>query len=373
MNKNKIGKMIGYTSIFLSILCFLAVFCFQFPEVLTSPELREVYTGEMMKTLLTIVIIVSSILTLLGFLYSKMKWSIISLMIIILTIVIGGLKVQPSAVDPSKFYLGLDWLLLDLFLMAIIFIPIEMIWPKRITQKRFHAEWKTDLVYFIIGHLLIQVIGVSVKTPVKLIFRNIGLEQIHDFMHNLPFVVELFFAFFITDLFQYWTHRLFHTQVFLWRFHSVHHSTRNMDWLAGSRTHIMDIVITRMMVFFPLYIFGFSDIVFSIYILFMTIHAVLIHANTRINFGFLKYIFATPQYHHWHHTDDPKYYDKNFATIFPFIDMIFGTYYLPKNVWPESTGVREANFPKGYVKQFIYPFTKSPFDTELTMEEKTDR
>ena len=105
----------------------------------------------------------------------------------------------------------------------------------------------------------------------------------------------------------------------------------------------------------------------------MAIHAVLIHANTRINFGFLKYIIATPQYHHWHHCENPKYYGKNFATIFPFIDMIFGSYYLPGNTWPEGTGLHEANYPKGYLKQMIYPFTKSPFDGNLNMEERTNR
>ncbi len=146
-----------------------------------------------------------------------------------------------------------------------------------------------------------------------------------------------------------------------------------MDWLAGSRTHFVDIFVTRCAAFIPLYVLGFSPLVFNIYILFMAIHAVLIHSNTRINFGFLKYIFATPQYHHWHHCEDPKYYGKNFSTIFTFIDRLFGTYYLPKDVWPEGTGVHEGSYPKGYLKQMAHPFLKSPFDTDLNMEERTKR
>ena len=127
------------------------------------------------------------------------------------------------------------------------------------------------------------------------------------------------------------------------------------------------------MTFIPLYILGFSIPVFNAYIIFIAIHAVLIHANTRINFGPIKYIFTTPQYHHWHHCEDPKYYGHNFASIFPFIDMMFGTYYLPKNEWPAGTGVHEASYPKGFINQSIYPFTKSPFDTDLNMEERSDR
>jgi lathosterol oxidase len=105
----------------------------------------------------------------------------------------------------------------------------------------------------------------------------------------------------------------------------------------------------------------------------MAIHAVLIHSNTRINFGILKYIIVTPQYHHWHHCEAPEYYGKNFATIFPFIDKMFGTYYLPGNEWPKSTGLNETNYPKGYIKQLMYPFMKSPFDDKLNMEERTKR
>jgi len=186
-------------------------------------------------------------------------------------------------------------------------------------------------------------------------------------------VIELLFAFVVTDLFQYWAHRFFHSHHYLWRFHSVHHSTKNMDWLAGSRTHFVDIFVTRSMAFIPLYVFGFSEITFNTYIVFMAIHAVLIHANTRINFGFLKYIIATPQYHHWHHCEDPEHYGKNFATIFPFLDKIFGTYYLPGKEWPAGTGLHEAHYPKGYLKQMVYPFTKSPFDSDLNMEETTKR
>ena len=146
-----------------------------------------------------------------------------------------------------------------------------------------------------------------------------------------------------------------------------------MDWLAGSRTHFIDIFITRSLSFMPLYICGFSDIVFSSYIVIIALHAVFIHANTRMNIGFLKYIVTTPQYHHWHHCNEENFYGKNFAVFFPVIDRLFGTYYLPNNVWPTGTGLLETNFPKGYIKQLVYPFTKSPFDNDLNMEEKSER
>lgn len=368
------GKISGFISIFLGIMSFLGVLCFKYPELLTTPEFREIYTGESMKILLTSVIIASLFFAVVSFMLSKKKkWALIGIVFCIATIVFGGFDVDPRAVDKINFHLGLDWLILDLFLMAVIFVPIEMVFPKRKDQKTFHEEWRTDLVYFVVSHLLVQFFGVITQKPATLFFGWMGLSGLHESVQSLPFLVELLFAFFITDLFQYWTHRFFHNHSFLWRFHSIHHSTENMDWLAGSRTHFVDIFVTRSMAFVPLYIFGFSTITFNVYVIFMAIHAVLIHSNTRINFGFIKYIFATPQYHHWHHCKNPNHYGKNFATIFPFIDKMFGTYYLPKNEWPEDTGLLEADYPKGYLKQAIYPFTKSPFDNDLKMEEYSKR
>jgi len=368
------GKISGIISIFLGLMSFLGVFCFKYPEWLTTPEFREIYTGESMKILLTSVIIASLFFAVVSFMLSKKKkWALIGIVFCIATIFLGGFDVDPRAVGETKYHLGLDWLLLDLFLMAVIFIPIEMVFPKRKDQKTFHEEWRTDLVYFVVSHLLVQFFGVITQKPANIFFGWIGLSGVHEWVQSLPFVVELLFAFFITDLFQYWTHRFFHNHSFLWRFHSIHHSTENMDWLAGSRTHFVDIFVTRSMAFVPLYVFGFSTITFNVYVIFMAIHAVLIHSNTRIKFGFIKYIFATPQYHHWHHCKNPKHYGKNFATIFPLIDKMFGTYYLPKDEWPEDTGLLEADYPKGYLKQAIYPFTKSPFDNDLKMEDYSKR
>ncbi len=368
------GFISGYISIFLGLLSLFAIFCFHFPEYFTTAEFREVYTGEMMRKVLIGVIIASFFFATLSFILSnKKKLALIGILFSVIAIALGGFQVQARSVEKTVWSIGLDWLLLDLFILAIIFIPIEMVFPKRKNQPRFHPEWKTDLVYFAISHLLVQLFGVITQSPAKLLFGWMGLVPFQEWVQGLPFVLEFCLALLVTDLFQYWAHRLFHSHVYLWRFHSVHHSTKAMDWLAGSRTHFIDIFVVRSISFIPLYVCGFSEITFNTYIIFVSIHAVLIHANTNINFGFFKYLFVTPQFHHWHHCEDPTIYGKNFAIHFPFLDKIFGTYYLPGNVWPEKTGVREADYPKGYLKQLVYPFSKSPFDNDLKMDQKSER
>ncbi len=368
------GYISGYASIFLASLAVCAVCCFHYPEYLTTPEFRAVYTGEGMRRLLMSGIVASFFFATLSFLLSRRKkLALTGILLSAAAVVVGGFEVQARSVEKTNWHLGLAWLVLDLLLMAVIFVPIEMVFPKNLRQSRFHDEWRTDLLYFTSSHLFVQFFGVITQAPAKLLFGWMGLAPLQHWVQNLPFVPALLLALFTTDLFQYAAHRLFHSHVYLWRFHSVHHSTQAMDWLAGSRTHFVDIFVTRAISFIPLYVCGFSELTFNTYILIVSIHAVLIHANTSLNFGFLKYLFVTPQYHHWHHGDDPAHYGINFAIHFPLIDKLFGTYYLPGNKWPAATGVRESAYPKGYAKQLVYPFTKSPFDHDLGMEEQSTR
>ncbi len=368
------GRISGAISIFLGALSLLSILCFKFPEQLTTAEFREVYTASMAENLVLGGIIATFLFGLISILFNKNKKNAaIGITLGVLTIVLGGFSVEGRTVQHMEWSIGLDWLILDLLIMALLFVPIELAFPKHKFQSKFHDEWRTDLVYFGISHLAIQLFGVITKKPAVAFFGWMNLDQVHLWVSELPFVVELFLALLITDLFQYWAHRFFHSHHYLWRFHSIHHSTQNMDWLAGSRTHFIDIFFTRSVSYIPLYVLGFSTLTFNVYILFIAIHAVLIHANTRINFGVLKYIITTPQYHHWHHCEEPEHYGNNFAVVFPFIDKIFGTYYLPGNTWPKGTGLVDASFPKGFIKQTIFPFTKNPFKNDLLPEEKSKR
>lgn len=355
------GKISGYLSIFLAIVCLGGTICAYFPEYLTTEDFRELYSSHYIKWVFLIVLTLSFIFALTSFVLSKKtRFGFLGTLLIGISILLASGLPEYQEIDSRAFTIGLDWLLIDILVSAFIFIPIELFLPKRKEQTKFHKEWKTDLVYFIISHLFIQLIGVIVQFPAVTAFSSIGLTGFQEWVQAIWFLPQLFLALFVSDLFQWSGHYIFHKIPYLWRFHSVHHSTKDIDWLAGSRTHFVDLVVVRAITFLPLYVFGFSQSVFTTYILIVSIQAVLAHANTRVNFGFLRYVFVTPQYHHWHHSDDPKAYDKNFAIHFPFIDMIFGTYYPMGKTWPESTGLGDVKFPKGFVKQFVFPFTKNP-------------
>ena len=301
------GKISGYLSIFLAVISLGAVICFHFPEYFTTPEFRAVYPVEILRWVLLACLVLAFGFALTSFLLSgKTKLGLTGVLISALAIVLGGNTVEINDFNQSIVSISLDWLLIDILVLSAIFIPIELFLPKRTEQTKFHLEWKTDLVYFAISHLLVQFTAVAIKSPAESIFGGWGLGAMQSTVSSWPFLLQLALAMLVADLFQYAAHRAFHANGFLWRFHAVHHSIRAIDWLAGSRLHLVDILVTRAFSYIPLYVLGFSMPVFYAYVAIVALQAVAAHANTRIPFGPLKYVLVTPQYHHWHHSDNPE-------------------------------------------------------------------
>ena len=132
-----------------------------------------------------------------------------------------------------------------------------------------------------------------------------------------------------------------------------------LDWLASSRLHIVDIVVTRAVAFIPLYVLGFSTSAVFPYLIFASVQGILIHGNLGWHFGAVRHVLVTPQFHHWHHTADPTVLDKNFAIHLPVIDWLFGTHHLPGDEWPESYGLADGSrIPRDYVSHLIHPFRR---------------
>ena len=115
--------------------------------------------------------------------------------------------------------------------------------------------------------------------------------------------------------------------------------------------------MTRACVMIPLYVCGFSEPALNAYVILVGVQAVAIHANIGINFGFFRYIIATPQFHHWHHASDDAAIDRNYAAHFAFLDYLFGTAVKSKQEWPDAYGVVGDYVPDGLVKQQMFPFT----------------
>jgi sterol desaturase/sphingolipid hydroxylase (fatty acid hydroxylase superfamily) len=191
------------------------------------------------------------------------------------------------------------------------------------------------------------------------LFSWAAYEPLQQAIQSMPYLLELFVAVLVADLAQYAAHRIYHEVPFMWRFHAVHHSTRTLDWLAGSRLHIVELLITRVAVLGVLFVLGFSKAVLDAYIIIVGFQAVLIHSNVKLPWGWLRYIIVTPDFHHWHHSSDTEAIDKNYAAHFSFIDYLFGTAVRGVgNRLPQHYGILDNDMPGTFLAQQAYPFAR---------------
>ncbi len=352
------GLVTGVIALALAFLCFLGVLAFLFPEYLTTPELRRSYNVETVRTIMFIAMVVAGGLSLVNVLFNRSRWlSAFAFLLVALTALLGGHKVPVNDFADNTPYIGLDWFILDLLGSSLIFIFVEKLFALRKDQPVFRPEWQTDLHHFIVNHMVVGFILLATNLLVHRLFGWAAADGIQAWVRDLPFVAAVLLILLVSDFVQYWTHRAYHEVPLLWRLHAVHHSAKSMDWLGGSRQHILELMITRTLVLAPIFVLGFSKEVIDTYIVIVGFQAVFNHANVSVRLGPLRYIIVTPNFHHWHHSQDKEALDRNYAAHFAFLDYLFGTAVKSTKLWPERYGVLGDYVPNGFFKQLKFPFT----------------
>jgi sterol desaturase/sphingolipid hydroxylase (fatty acid hydroxylase superfamily) len=353
------GWVSGVLSVFFGLLGLGGVLCLHFPAILTLPDARAHYPMEIIRLLIQGLIVTALVLGALSAILRQRKVLALTGVALGLAAALlgGGSTPLPEQVR-SSVGLGFDWFLLDLLVMTVVFVPVERFWPLHRDQKTFRPEWTTDAFYFVATHLPAQLITFLMLLPATAILKWLAIPSLINTVGNLPFIVQLLLAIVVADLAQYATHRAFHKIPFLWRFHSIHHSIQTMDWIAGSRSHFADILLTRSLILIPMTLCGFSQSAMAGYLVFVSFHATFCHTDFGPRPVWLEPYFVTVRYHHWHHAAHPEAADVNFAIHWPFIDRLFGTYYLPKDAWPQRYGLINSSLPAGFFAQFIAPFAR---------------
>ena len=352
------GWLSGTLSTALGLLGLGAVLCFRYPALLTMPELRALYPLPYVRALLHVVLVTAFGLGVISVCLRRRKaLGAAGIAATLIAALLGGSRVPVDGEIRSGPFLGVDWFLLNVIFYSAVFIPLERLFALRPGQPVFRREWRTDLAYFFVSSLLVQVFTLLTLKPAMVLFDWARAPAVAAAVAALPAPAQFAAILVLTDLTQYWIHRAFHRVPVLWRFHAVHHSAESMDWLAGSRLHLVDVAVTRGLTYVPIYVLGFAEGPLFAYVAFVSVQATFIHANVRFGFGPLRFLLATPQFHHWHHAADPLAVDKNFAVHLPVLDRLFGSYHLPDGGWPAAYGITGgAMVPDGYVRQFTHPF-----------------
>jgi len=350
------GWYSGIAGVFLSVGSFLAVLVLRYPHWLTLSETAPHYPVETMRILLSLAILA-------GYLFSAIsvivrpnrRLGLTGLAFCLFAILAGGPDVAVGEGE-AAFRVGLDWFILNIVLLALIFVPLERLFPLRPDQGIFRAGWTTDGIYFLFSHVAVELLTFFTLLPATLLAQAFHAQVSGLDAAALPLVVQVLAIMLLADLAQYTIHRGFHRLPWAWPFHAIHHSSRALDWLAGSRLHVVDIIATRAVTMLPVLLIGFSQPALYIWLVIVAVQATLNHVNLRFDIPVLNQLIVLPRFHHWHHAVAPV--DKNFAVHFPWIDRLFGTYHMPPGEWPPETGIAGDPVPPEFGRQLVWPFRR---------------
>lgn len=350
----RVSRGVSAVGLWFGLLALPAVLCLLFPGSLSTGSLREHYPMPFLRGLIQGGIFVALGLGVISLaLKGQRIRGLIAVLLALFAYALGGGHAE--AIDDvfDAPDVGLDFLLLDLFALCVVFVPLER--ALGIRQKVLREGWRVDLAHFASSHVLIGVIAAISVAPAHYLFSWVLDFPFRDWVASLHPVAQFVLVVVVVDFTNYCVHRAFHVVPLLWRFHAVHHSVKEMDWLAGSRQHLGDVILTRALGFIPVYVLGFSQGPIYAYILLISFYAVFIHANARIEFRWLDRLVVSPKFHHWHHSAAPEAVDKNFSVLLPFWDDLFGTA-IRETKWPEEYGLQDNDVPQTWAGQFIYPF-----------------
>ncbi len=245
---------------------------------------------------------------------------------------------------------------------------IEIIIPWRKNQKIFRKGFWLDSFYIVFNFFLFSLIGYNA-------ISNIGVELFNDFLgmfgitnivainvQTFPLWAQLLIMFIIADFIQWNVHRQLHLRPWLWEFHKVHHSVKEMGFAAHFRFHFMETIIYKTVQYVPLAMIGFGIQEFFIVHMFGVFVGHLNHANVGWGYGVFGYIFNNPKMHIWHHAKElPKEhpYGMNFGLSLSIWDYLFKTAYIPEDGKEIELGFHgDDDFPEDFGKQVVYPFKK---------------
>jgi sterol desaturase/sphingolipid hydroxylase (fatty acid hydroxylase superfamily) len=246
-----------------------------------------------------------------------------------------------------------------LLLLSAIFIPLERLWAVH-PQKVFRRAVWTDLGYYFLNSLLLSTLLILPMAVIAWGLHAVVPAPLLGLAGGLPFGQRVVLSLVVGEFGYYWVHRAMHQVPLLWNFHAVHHSAEQIDWLVSTRAHPVDLVLGRLSGFIPMYVLGLvqpiqnvMDPVTLAVVLVGTIWGFFIHANLRWRFGPFEWLVSTPAFHHWHHTSD-EHLNHNYSTMLPWVDRIFGTYYMPRDHWPPGYGI-DDKLPDSIGDQLLYP------------------
>lgn len=249
------------------------------------------------------------------------------------------------------------------FIIGAGMLVIERLWPAVRGQRLMRRGFLLDVAYWLFTPIVTRAISrAAVIIAVVILALSLGWKLERDAIlagHGpigaLPLWQQGLLMLVLLDFLGYWMHRLFHGRL-LWRFHAIHHSSEDLDWLSSVRVHPLNDMVNRVIPAIIVILAGFAPVALAGALPFFAVYAILLHANVDWRFGPLARVIASPAFHRWHHTSEAEGRDRNFAGLLPVWDILFGTFYMPDRR-PERFGIGEP-VPGTLWGQLAWPFRR---------------
>ncbi|MBN1299888.1 MAG: sterol desaturase family protein [Melioribacteraceae bacterium] len=233
---------------------------------------------------------------------------------------------------------------------ALIIFFLERLFPYTPNQKILRQGFWNDIIFY--NFLQTFLLGIIISYIIEFIDNSTGVSRL-KILEGIPVWVQLVIFTVSHDLYIYFFHKWQHKNKFLWRLHEAHHSTKEVDWLSGVRSHALEILINQTVEFLPIVLLGASPEVAVYKGVISAVWGMYIHSNIDVKSGRLQLLINGPEMHRWHHSIG-KGRNRNFATKLAVWDWVFHTDYLPENK-PDQYGLK-TDFPNDYFSQLIYAF-----------------
>lgn len=255
---------------------------------------------------------------------------------------------------------------IDFFGYGLVFWGLELL--THYTEfKPLRRGALNDILHFFTNSILRVVILGAVVSLSYRYAQDLILFDLAARLENLWLPLVFLGALFAEQFGFYWAHRWSHEIPFLWKFHAVHHTIEEMDWLSTNRAHPFDNLFLRILGFGPVFLFGFSPQMYLFALTVQGVSALFIHSNCRFRFGFAEKILATPFYHQWHHSYDV--FNKNYCSLFAFFDLLFGTYYSPA-ARPAKLGISQNVPATNFLFQLLYPLESNLYNHKVFAQKR---
>jgi sterol desaturase/sphingolipid hydroxylase (fatty acid hydroxylase superfamily) len=255
----------------------------------------------------------------------------------------------------------MSWIILSpavIVAWALVLIGLERVFPYE-RQPLFRAGFFTDLLGY--GLLQSYLLGFAISALISFVDRHTGWSKL-GLVSGWPVLGQLCFFFVVHDFYIYWFHRLQHYSDTLWRIHEAHHSVDDVDWLSGTRSHALEILINQTVEFLPIVLLGAAPEVALMKATLDAVWGMYIHSNLNVRAGVLQKVLNGPEMHRWHHARELPAPGKNFATKLAIWDWLFGTAHLPEHK-PRAYGLDERGYPKSgfwaYLKQHAHSLRRA--------------